>query len=80
MASGGSQERTRGASGQAQGWLKGGDRRAVTGDRGERRVMSVSREPGFQSGVCPAWLVGSRGLAVFRMGRRRRSGAGWEHA
>jgi hypothetical protein len=79
MARSGSQERTKGASQQARGRLKeaiGGR----TGNRRERRVMSVSREPEFQSGACPARLVGSRVLAVLRMGRRRRRGAGREHA
>jgi hypothetical protein len=78
MARSGSQERTRGASRQAQGRLKEGIG-ALMGNRRERRVMSVSREPEFQSGACPARLVGSRGLAVLRMGRRRRSGAGRVH-
>jgi hypothetical protein len=77
MASGESQERTKGASQQAQGRQEAIG--AVTGNRRERRVMSVSREPEFQSGECLARLVGSRGLALLMMGRRRRSGAGREH-
>jgi hypothetical protein len=46
MASGGSQERTRGASGQAQGLLKGGD----------RRCDGQSRRTEGHVGLARAWV------------------------